>query len=251
MSGHKYINDSKNLFLDDDVDDNTFLKNARPSSSTYDDPLKRMENQRQTLIEKRREIENSTLRSTQTSLGLLRESEEVGIATAEELHRQREKLESTDKRLDEINATLRFSQKHLNGIKSVFGGLKNYLSGKSDLPVPRATSSSQEPPEQTGRTSSSMHHAVSDPYRTHPLNRIKDCDDLQNQSSDGDNFQKVIDANLQEMLNSTVRLKGLAINLSEEIDSQNDLIDDITYKIDREDFSIQNQNKEINKILKK
>lgn len=56
----------------------------------------------------------------------------LGIATAEELVRQREKLEKTDKQLDEINATLRFSQKHINGIKSVFSSLKNYMSGKNN-----------------------------------------------------------------------------------------------------------------------
>lgn len=34
---------------------------------------------------------------------------------------QREKLERTEKQLDDINSTLRFSQKHINGIKvSIF-----------------------------------------------------------------------------------------------------------------------------------
>lgn len=45
---------------------------------------------------------------------------------------QREKLEKTDKQLDDINNTLRFSQKHINGIKSVFSSLKNYMSGRND-----------------------------------------------------------------------------------------------------------------------
>ena len=30
-------------------------------------------------------------------------------------------------RLDEINSTLNNSERHLNGIKSVFGGIRNYL----------------------------------------------------------------------------------------------------------------------------
>lgn len=65
----------------------------------------------------------------------------LGIATAEELVRQREKLEKTDKQLDEINATLRFSQKHINGIKSVFSSLKNYMSGRNNESSPTSSSS--------------------------------------------------------------------------------------------------------------
>lgn len=37
--------------------------------------------------------------------------------TIQELLRQREQLERTEKRLDDINNTLRFSQKHIQGIK--------------------------------------------------------------------------------------------------------------------------------------
>lgn len=82
--------------------------------------------------ERKRQIEENTIRSTQHSLSILRDSEQIGIATAEELMRQREKLEKTDKQLDDINNTLRFSQKHINGIKSVFSSLKNYMSGRNE-----------------------------------------------------------------------------------------------------------------------
>lgn len=134
MSGHKYISDSKNLFMDDeDVDDETFLKNSRRSYQEQPN----LEAQRQSFLEKQKAIEDRTIQSSERSISILRDSEQIGIATAEELTRQREQLEKTDKRLDEINATLRFSQKHINGIKSVFGSLKNYLSGKNDPQLPK------------------------------------------------------------------------------------------------------------------
>ena len=85
---------------------------------------------RQMLMEKRREIEARTLDSSQRSLGLLHESEKVGMATAEELSRQKEQLRGTEQRLDDINSTLKQSERHLQGIKSIFGGLRNYFSGK-------------------------------------------------------------------------------------------------------------------------
>lgn len=129
MSNHRYVK-STNPFDDDDddVDDETFLRNSRRSNSTQPS----FEDQLQSFQERKRAIEERTINSTEKSISILRDSEQIGIATAEELMRQREKLEKTDKQLDEINQTLRFSQKHINGIKSVFSSLKNYMSGKSD-----------------------------------------------------------------------------------------------------------------------
>lgn len=137
MSGHKYINDSKNLFLEDEeIADDIFLKNSRRAQED-----RNLESERQLYIERKKAIEDRTIQSTERSISILRDSEQIGIATAEELSRQREQLEKTDKRLDEINATLRFSQKHINGIKSVFGSLKNYLSGKNDQQLPKTVAS--------------------------------------------------------------------------------------------------------------
>ena len=102
------------------------LHSGRPAAAAVD-PI---DARRQMLMEKRREIEERTLDSSQRSLGLLHESEKVGMATAEELSRQKEQLRGTEQRLDDINATLKQSERHLTGIKSIFGGLRNYFSGK-------------------------------------------------------------------------------------------------------------------------
>lgn len=48
---------------------------------------------------------------------LFRVSSKVLFLNVQELLRQREQLERTEKRLDDINNTLRFSQKHIQGIK--------------------------------------------------------------------------------------------------------------------------------------
>lgn len=138
ISGHKYTNSTNPFDEDDDVDDETFLRNSRRSNGLQ---TPSMEEQIQTFQERKKIIEDRTLHSSERSIGILRESEQIGIATAEELMRQREKLEKTDKQLDEINATLRFSQKHINGIKSVFSSLKNYMSGRNDS-TPTSSSSS-------------------------------------------------------------------------------------------------------------
>jgi hypothetical protein len=62
------------------------------------------------------------------------------IFILQELLRQREVITNIEQKTDEINTTLTTSQRHLNNIKSVFGGIKNWWGNKKDTPAP--------PPEQ-------------------------------------------------------------------------------------------------------
>lgn len=265
MAGQNYLSDPKNPFfaLEDDIDDETFLNSAptRASGSSYNyynNYDNELEIKHQQLIQRRKEIEERTIDSSKRSISLLRDSEQIGAATAEELIRQREQLERTEKRLDDINSTLRFSQKHIQGIKSVFGSLKNYLSGKSlDAPVP-----SSKLPESTsfGSTSSptlsnSLEQVQTNMANNHPTLKHRDLLDDEDQNLDTGlptkNITKVLEKNLDEMSGSLARLKGLAIGLTEEIDSQNDLINNITDKAERTDIMLQKQNKDITYLLKK
>ncbi|XP_066251505.1 synaptosomal-associated protein 29 [Euwallacea similis] len=254
MSDHRYVT-STNPFddmYDDDIDDETFLKNTRrppPNAQNSFDA------QVQSFQECRRQIEENTIRSTKQSLGILRDSEQIGIATAEELMRQREKLEKTDKQLDDINNTLRFSQKHINGIKSVFSSLKNYMSGRNDK-SPTTSSSTPSTVKESSLNSNLQEKLQS--YDEHPVTRLRGNDynipPIQEFSSAGSgskDFSAKLDANLAEMSSNITRLKGLAVGLGEEIDSQNDLLDTITYKAENADIMVQRQNKELSKLLKK
>ncbi|CAG2060132.1 unnamed protein product [Timema podura] len=145
---NRYLSDSNNSFfaIEDDVDDETFLRSTTSNSSGYTLPNNSYQNRstyedkRLQLLERKKQIEENTIKSSERSISLLRDSEQIGVATAEELMRQREQLERTEQRLDDINATLRFSQKHIQGIKSVFGSLKNYLSGKAVEPASSTSS---------------------------------------------------------------------------------------------------------------
>ncbi len=85
---------------------------------------------RQQMLDRKRAIENRTLESSERSLGMIFESEKVGQGTAAELARQKEQLKATEARLDGINSNLKQSERHLTGIKSVFGGIRNYFSGR-------------------------------------------------------------------------------------------------------------------------
>lgn len=250
--------------------------------SETDDEIVR---QRQTFEQRRRELEESTLLTSQRCLGVLRETEQVGIATAEELHRQREQLEKTKKQLDEINNSLRFSQKHLNSLKSVFGGLKNYLSGRMGPDQPPQ----QQPPQQqqqqqlqqqlqqqqsssTGIPRTNISPSPSEEMYPNPQDfRIPDNywpdaatrmrQDYHHQAQDmahtngasgqGPGFSHQLDQNLDDMRGNLSRLKNLALDLNQEIDSQNDLIDDISNRVEDVDVKIGKQNKDMTRLMRK
>ncbi|XP_050677343.1 synaptosomal-associated protein 29 [Leptidea sinapis] len=265
MSGHKYISNTTNLFEDDDVDDDTFVNSyasrratPQPKSQTSS-YIAELERQRQTMLQKQKEIEQRTLDSSSRSIGLLRESEQIGIATAEELARQREQLQNTNKRLDDINTNLTYSQKHLNGIKSVFYGFKNYLSGKTDMTPPKSqtpssSSSRAGPSSKIDDTLDSLSGSTAaDRFSTHPTTRLRGLDQQLTVEpiSDTQRINKMLDANLDEMVHHISRLKGLGTALGEEIEQQNHLIDEIHDKVDVADIKIGHQSKQMNKLLGK
>lgn len=207
MSGLYHINND-NLF--EDVDDDTFLRRqANSQKLNSNNPFAQdvdIERQKQIYEQKRRDLEEKTLLSSNRSLGLLYETERVGTATAEELARQREQLENTSVQLDNINRNLRDSQKHLNGLKSIWGGLRNYLSGnqRSDsqarsTPLPGTSKILEEC--ETSNHSSKL--SPDDMFDSHPINRLRADDQLSNNSSQTfktASFSEQLDRNLDAMV---------------------------------------------------
>lgn len=271
MSSHQYVVDPNNLFEDEDVDDDTFVNSFRSRNpgnypqqtaapKPYSSHIADMEHQRQAMLDRQREIAQRTYDSTVRSIGLLRDSEDIGNETARELSNQREALENTNKRLDEINTNLNYSQKHLNGIKSVFYGLKNYISGKSEQTPSKSQVSSS--PRSAGPSSSKLNSKLDDlsksdddgdHFRSHPLTRLRGLDqqDVAAPVMDSQRVNEMLDANLDEMVQTITRLKGLGAALGEEIDQQNILIETIHDKVEGADIRIAKQNKQMNKLLGK
>lgn len=90
-----------------------------------------------------------------------------------------------------------------------------------------------------------------DKFESHPVTRLRDLDQsAQPQCSASKNFTEILDANLDEMYGQISKLKGLATDLSSEIDSQNELIDNIGDKAEIAGVSIEKQNKDMKRLLK-
>lgn len=91
MSGSQYLSNTKaTLFsIEDDIDDEEFLRHPQSGRSGYmmgspnNSTGNTLEDLRQQQLEKQREIQSRIAETSQRSLSLLRNSEEIGISTAE------------------------------------------------------------------------------------------------------------------------------------------------------------------------
>lgn len=90
MANDNYLSDPNNPFfsLEDDIDDETFLNSAPPRSghttyNQYNNFDNVLEQKHQQLLQRKKEIEERTIQSTKRSISILRDSEQIGAATAE------------------------------------------------------------------------------------------------------------------------------------------------------------------------
>lgn len=262
-SKHKYLPNPIHLFDDsaeEDEDDEVpgsfrqrFPQRRQSHSNDREEELQR---QRQILIDKQCEIEKRTLASATRSLGLLYNSEDMGINAAEELINQHEILKKASQTLDEMKPHLKESQKNINGINSIIYCIKNYMFGKH---VTRNSSMKRTASEHSVSSSSGKLSTVldkfterseTDSYESHPATRLREIDhhvwpEPATRSRLVDN---PLEANLNEMGNVISRLKDLGLAFGEEISAQNELIDSITERVDETEIRVGVQTKMIQKL---
>lgn len=255
---------SSNPF-DNDYDDN--YTNSRRRNYPREEPLTE-EEKIQKIMQEIEDSESRQLDSTRRALASIDDSERVGIATAEELLHQREQLNNIESKTTKINQDLKTSQKHITNINSIFGGIKNWWYGDKD----KDKNASKSDDQKAG--SSKLQSAVekSNASRPHPGERLRtddgrgfyeeeeDLDSKFMRGAKGQNqyFKPVTKSRKEERLNENLdmmsqgmeRLKGLAMGLGDEIESQNDQLDRINLGVDRADIKVKDQNRQMRKILK-
>ncbi|XP_037679420.1 synaptosomal-associated protein 29 [Choloepus didactylus] len=245
--------------FDDDAED----EDGRPAPwmdprDLADGPGDRQQSLRQEVL---RRAEASAA-STSKSLSLVYESERVGVASCEELVRQRGVLERTEKMVDKMDQDLKTSQRHINSIKSVFGGLVNYFKSK---PV-------EPPPEQNGtlapQPSSRLKEAIMTSKEqeakyqaSHPnLRKLDDSDPVAAGASSAASaeaypknphlraYHQKIDSNLDELSLGLGRLKDIALGMQMEIEEQDDILDRLTSKVDNLDINIKSTERKVRQL---
>ncbi|RXG55920.1 Synaptosomal-associated protein 29 [Armadillidium vulgare] len=248
MSLQNYSGKSKNPFDDDEDEMASAFMNSSSAKYLASDrlgpsyeaerALSEEEERRNELLQQLRQVEQKTLDSSKRSLGMLIESENIGIETAQDLSRQREQLTNTENRLDDINSTLKDTQKNINGIKSVFSSLKQWWSTPKNPPAEDKDS------KLNPLTPSSLTHSE----KTVPvLSKNLSAAVEQSQSS----LQHTKTSHPENMSSGLSRLKDLAKGLGTEIEEHTPIIDRIQTKLDKADISMTSQNTQMNRLLKR
>lgn len=232
----------------DDVDDELFIS-KKPQNYIFAD-------------KKAQDISDKTTKILSNTRSVLQETEQVGQSTLEMLSSQRETLERVENDLDSINTISRATQKHLNNMRSIFGGIKSLFSNNnsntSNMPtnnrvsLPRSNtmhsmtsdSSSKQNNPATQLTNPKSKEKIPESSAT---SRMQQHGPLTGSQPQVDDFE----ANLSELGFGLGRLKEMATKLGDEISDHNDMLDRITEKSERAGDSITHQNRQINQLLKK
>lgn len=182
-------------------------------------------------------VENESLESTQRALRTLTETTQIGTETATELVRQGEKLKNMDRQLDDINDNLNATQKHINNIKSVFGGIKNRFFSKFSSTSTTDTASTKELPKS--KTTNSIASSTAPPQPKAEFIRITNSA-----------REQQLEENLDAISSGLSNLTSLAKEMSYELERQDPLLDRLNKKTTNLDSRVAQQNTQMKKILK-
>ncbi|XP_048369599.1 synaptosomal-associated protein 29 [Sphaerodactylus townsendi] len=252
--------------FDDDEDDS--LKPVKWNARNDDDPAER---ECREPADKQRYLQQEVLRrsqatvdSTHRSLSLIYESEHVGVDMAEELTRQGEALKRSERMVDKMEQDLKTSQRHINSIKSMFGGFVNYFKAKPPETKPEQNGASDYQASNRLKEAMAVSKEQESKYQeSHPNLRKLDNSDgssieaSSNSSVPADNYPKnqylrsyhqKVDSNLDEMSSGLGRLKNLALGLQSEIEDQDEILDRLTTKVDHLDVNIKTTDKKVRQL---
>ncbi|CAH8561786.1 unnamed protein product [Schistosoma turkestanicum] len=193
------------------------------------------------------ESQSRTKASQQRALSSIYNSEQIGVAAAQELIEQGEKLSRAEQKLEEISELQKDSQKKINTLSSVFGGFKNIFSRRQSQPVPQASSAVDKMPDN--RTQSNLRQSI----QCENSWGTKYTSALQQNMIEPNNISKSADIefenNLSLMGDGMSRLKSLAQGMNNELKIQNDQLDRMAPQIHRVTDTMSNQNRQMNKLL--
>lgn len=203
-------------------------------------------------VVKRKEVD--MVQSTQRSLGLIYESEQIGADTARELLDQGEKLKRTEKRVDKMEEDLKQSDRHIQSIKSVWGAFLNKFRKEPEQKPVTVYDEDDSSNSRLGKAAIASEQAgyeKSSDYDSHPVLARQQENRQQFVESDGaakNERMRQVDDNLDLMMGGLTRLKALGLGMQEEIDAQDKVIVRLGEKVERVDTKTHETNKKLIKL---
>ena len=180
---------------------------------------------------------------------------------------QREQLENIEKRCDGIDANLVNAQQNLNRLGSVFGGIKNYFSPpktafpKSVSQPQLSNNAAKKKAAAAQETAAAMSARSTNPKQdtdTYFGKPHSAMDDMERETEKGlgkclVNISRQIDASLSDVLGDihlgVNRLKMLALQMNEELESQKPLTHRLGKKFEVLNGEVEKKNKNMKNIL--
>lgn len=212
-------------------------KNTPACESEKDDGMNLKE-----LHERIDQVEDATLESTRRAIRMLYEANGAGIKTLNELDRQEEKLKAVDRHLDDIDQKLTETQKNVNKLKSMFGGIRNKLSFRSSKKKEEKSKKVKLSKKASANTAEDEAKAIGD----------KVADTLipaQFKVITGSEREKEINSNLDSMSKILTNLASMGREINDNLTRNDPLLDRLGHKIEASDTRIKNQNQEIRSIF--
>lgn len=147
---------------------------------------------------------------------------DMATDTSEELDRQAESLERTERRLDEMDVALESSKRNLREVKSVFGGFVNSITKpKFRGEKPSSKSSFFNPFKQSGQKETESRGGSHQKQAT-----------ATKKESTGNT---IVDRNLDQLEAGLKQLEGQAHLIGYQLDESSDQIDRISWKMQKND----------------
>ncbi|CAK9297249.1 unnamed protein product [Gordionus sp. m RMFG-2023] len=247
---------SSPFYVSDDEDDNTESWKVNPKKNFFDECYDNNDQFKQKIDEISR-LQNSVLSSSKFCNQIINDSENIGALTSQELSEQREQLKRIEQNMNSLDANLNISQKHINSLKTFFGSVTNYFSTsrKNSLPANSSNSikinSLPKIQDDDNDISKSTRNQMSQALKSNPIIKLDSASTIINEKKilKKKEFDSIFDQNLDDMSGGMNRLKEMALNMNQELDSQNYMLDNYLYKVDNTGNKLTEQNKQMKKIL--
>ena len=209
------------------------------TTNSYGDDLDDFEYD--TALSRLEQTQNRILGSSSRVLGLIEESHDIAIKTAEELDRQEETLYRTERKLDDMSRNMSSANRHIKSVNSVWGAIGNYFSKPKEEPKVKREPLKSDVPERALKMDAELRLDYGE----------QDCLADYGRGRGTAAFERQYDDNLGEISRGLSILKDDALVLGETITRQDEIITRVQGKVEAVDDDIRIADRKIKKILRR
>lgn len=194
-------------------------------------------------------LTDQSLDSTRRMLRLTAETHQVGVETIVELDEQEEQLDRIEEGLDDINAGLKRSERTLNLMERCCGMCLCPGSGNKFSKRNRGAYSRLNDPLEAEEDEASARLISDQPRSRGPRQTQRGGQFVQRITNDA--REDEMDENLGEVSNMLDGLRGMALDMGDTLERQNDTLERINRKADHNEAHLESVNKQAKRVLRK